>query len=123
MNISDQERAMIQQYLMSEETDIERSIGRILLSDRGLETTSVIDAEALKEYHRYIKEKIQIFKHKICVEWNYQEKLKNVNFIDDIHLVAAIADVIAKEVGIIPVFMVASLLVKKGLSKLCSSNL
>jgi hypothetical protein len=58
-------------------------------------------------------------RHRICDEWNYCAKKKSSNFGDTLTLTAAVADVIVTVLGGIPAGTVATLLVKKGLSKLC----
>lgn len=117
--ISEKEKIIIKSYLDSTDEEIIRSISRMLITQYNTDYAAVDDEEIKNVWERYIKEKVNLIKQKICIDWNYKEKIKEEKFRDDITLVASIADVIAGVIGILPPVMIAALLVKKGLDKLC----
>lgn len=59
-------------------------------------------------------------KNKICIEWDYCSKKDNPDLQDTINLISTIGDIISSLVGVLPPFVLATLLTKKGLSKFCS---
>lgn len=61
-------------------------------------------------------------KEKVCIEWNACEKVKNNDFADTITLIASIADIIMGIVGTIPPFVIATLMVKIGITKICNAK-
>lgn len=116
------QRKIIEEYLKTSEQDIEKTMGRILLSGQGVNVASVEEEKIEKSLRDYLDDKISIFRQKICVEWKFQEKIKNSRFASNIEIIAAIADLISSYVGIPPATLVATLLFKKGLDKLCQAE-
>lgn len=114
------QKVVIESYLASSEADIERSVGRILLSREQGFTPAAADDELLMERVRvYLRNKLPIFRQRICVEWDLNRRLRDSEFADNAEIVAAIADLIAPLVGVPPAAMIATLLFKKGLNQLC----
>lgn len=116
------QRKIIEEYLKASEQDIERTMGRILLSGQGVDVASVEEEKIERSLRDYLDDKISVFRQKICVEWKFQEKIKNSRFASNIELIAAIADLISPYVGIPPAALVATFLFKKGLGKLCRAE-
>lgn len=116
------QRKIIEEYLKVSEQDIEKTMGRILLSGQGVDVASVEEEKIEKSLRDYLDDKISVFRQKICVEWKFQEKIKNSRLANNIELIAAIADLISPYVGIPPAALVATLLFKKGLDKLCQAE-
>ena len=116
------QRKIIEEYLKASEQDIEKTMGRILLSGQGVNVASVEEEKIEKSLRDYLDDKIRIFRQKICVEWKFQEKIKNSRFASNIEIIAAIADFISPYTGIPPAALVATLLFKKGLDKLCQAE-
>ena len=61
-------------------------------------------------------------KYEICVKWNFCEKIKSDGFKDNVTLITSIGDIIAGALTGVPPFVVATLLLKSGLTKLCSCS-
>jgi len=61
-------------------------------------------------------------KKKVCVEWEYCNKIHDSEYQVKINLIASIADLIVGICGTIPPFNIAVLLVKLNLSKFCDCN-
>ena len=57
----------------------------------------------------------------VCEDFDWPSKRNDPGFSDTVNLVAAIADNISTYVGSVPPFLIASLLVRKGLDSLCSA--
>lgn len=56
-------------------------------------------------------------RQRVCVEWNFCEKHATDSFADTITLTAALADIVISIVGGPPAGTIATLLVKKGLTR------
>ena len=61
-------------------------------------------------------------KKAVCEEFDWPSKRNNTTFNDTVILVAAIGDVIAGCIGAVPPFIIAGLLVKRGLDTLCGCS-
>lgn len=59
-------------------------------------------------------------RHKICIEWNYKEKIKDPRYQDMLFLTAALADLMGGMLKEASPFTVAAFLVKRGVEKLCT---
>lgn len=75
--------------------------------------------EAREEGRRSFERLLQPIYQRICVEWQFCEKIATLRFTDDIDLAAAVADVLAVAVGGLPLGVVTALTVKRGLRHLC----
>lgn len=98
--------------------DIENSIGRIVQSQGVLEPQKAPNIDEIKKKARmYLDERLPVFQDIICNEYDLPSKLNREK--DSVTIVATIADLIASSVGTIPVNMVATLIVKKGIEDFC----
>lgn len=118
---------IVAEYLNNSIEDIELSIGRIIILNNNKNENlmypadiNISDArEACNEYIKNIYEKL---KKRICNDFRlysvkYQESIE-----DNIQIVLTVATLIEDISGIVQPIMLASLLVKKGLNKLCENN-
>ena len=67
----------------------------------------------------YFESKLEQLKKTVCVEFDWPSKKNNTAFDDTVTLVAAIGDAISSITVGVPTFIIATLLVKRGLDKLC----
>jgi len=58
-------------------------------------------------------------RQKICVDWNYKEKIKDPRYQDRLFLAAALADLVGGSLKGVSPFTVVAFLLKRGLEKLC----
>jgi len=58
-------------------------------------------------------------KRAICQEWGYCKRRNDPHFNDSVRLTVAIGDVVTVACGLIPPFLISSLLIKLGLAKFC----
>jgi len=61
-------------------------------------------------------------KKAVCKEFDWPSKRNNAKFNDTVILVAAIGDAITGYIGAVPSFIIAVLLVKRGLDTLCGCS-
>lgn len=118
--LSEDELNEINEYL-SENTDVlyEKLILAHIAKDkkRMLKT-----GEETQEGRKLFKSIEPSLKKLICHEWEYCSKRNNPEFNDNINLVAAIGDVVATLSIGIPPFLIASILIRKGLNKFCECS-
>jgi|LSQX01.2.fsa_nt_gb hypothetical protein len=118
---------IVESYLNSSIEDIEMSIGRIVLASKttgenGMHTAwiSVTDAkEACDEFIEDISERLQ---KRICFDVELSSKKSQETLNDNIQIALAIAALIKEISGVVPHLMLASLLVKRGIEKLCGEK-
>ncbi|MDD5322351.1 MAG: hypothetical protein PHD43_17410 [Methylococcales bacterium] len=120
MTKTEVEKQKIMSYLISSEEDIESNIGRILLaSEAGPTLSSPKDSILLELVTKYFDERLELFRQKICVEWNLDGKFNSGDMESNVELIASLADLLSPIVGAPPAAMVATLLFKRGLKTLC----
>lgn len=122
------DQIIIEEYLNSSIEDIELSIGRIILANETqreneiLYPSSISTEDVKKVCDDFIDSISEKLKQKICIDFNYNAKKNQESLNDNMNLVISIVSLINDISGIIPPLMIATLLVKKGLSKFCEEK-
>ena len=70
----------------------------------------------------YFESKVGELRKAVCEDFDWPSKRSDTSFNDTVTLVAAIADAISSVVVGVPPFIIASLLVKRGLDYFCGCN-
>ena len=115
--ISESQRLEIQQYL-SQDIDILYSTLDLISSAEQKGRYHMPGDEKLRGIAIF-KELVPLLRQKVCVEWNYCAKRNDPDLQDTVNLVAAIADVVATFCIGFPPTLIATILIKKGLTSFC----
>lgn len=114
--LNDDQKMKIQRYLALEEDDLYSLIPPYL---PGYEDTSFAPLGMLEAGKEFFQIKYTDLKKAVCEDFDWPSKRCNSEFNDTVTLIAAISGVISGYIGTVPPFIIATLLVKKGLDALC----
>ena len=119
-NIPKNIKAEIDKYI-NEDIDTLYSIVDLIRSSKepGLMYLPGNEVSRAKAYLEKFKNKLKI---KICEEWLYCKKRNDPELQDSVNLVAGVADIISSISFGVPPVLVSTILVKKGLNKLCNCD-
>ena len=120
MKISKEKRDEIEKYLSK---DLETLLSS-LASPELVETIGFryIPGKELEQGIKIFKSLKKKLYQQVCVEWEYCKKRNDSEYNDTVNLVAALIDIIASLTIGIPPALIATILVKKGLSEFCSCS-
>ncbi|GEM_PF-1891645 len=117
MTTDPETRAVIKEYLSLDETSLYNLIPLYVPAYKHTFFSPEGEVEAgRKEFHAIRNKLYQL----VCVDWGYCSRRNDPDLQDSIALVIAVADVISAACGAIPPFLIAALLVKKGLNVFCN---
>jgi len=117
--VTDAQRKKIQRYLALDEDELYSLIPPYLSE---YERTLFAPLGMIGAGKAFFEKVYNDLKKAVCEEFDWPSKRSNPEFDDTVTLVAAISDVLAGCIGAVPPFIIATLLVKKGLDALCGSS-
>lgn len=117
MTASSVSRAEIERQLALDEDELSAELA---FADPASEGELYSFASARARGQQILEQLSGVLRSRICDDWRYCERRSTEGFRDDATLAVAVADVILGVVGALPVGTIAVLLVKRGLSTLCS---
>ncbi len=118
--MKEREIILINSYLESSIENLEQSISSILSSDRKLlinASKEELERKNLDQYLKYCRDNL---KHQICGDSKLRSIIESNK--SSIEIVVVLVDLLAPYVGSPPAAMVSTLLLKKGINKLCSGD-
>lgn len=118
-HVTNDQRQRIQRYLLLEERDLYALIPPHLPDyDQSLfSPDGQIDAGK-----GFFQSKLKELRKAVCDDFDWPSKRSDTSFNDSVQLVAAVADAVVTCVGGVPPFIIAALLVKRGLDALCGCS-
>ena len=118
--MTERDKILISSYLESSETNLEQSISSILSSERELlvnASKEELDKKNLNQYLLYCRRQL---KTQICGDSQVRSIIESNK--SNIEIIIVLVDFLAPFVGSPPAAMVATLLLKKGISNLCDED-
>lgn len=109
----------INEYLAMNLEDLYQNLGQIYLHQMPTLTSPKDETSIGKELVYEFKDKLF---SKICKDWQFCSKRHKPDLQDTINLVATIADLISSICIGFPPILISTIIVKKGLTKLCKCN-
>ena len=117
--LTQEEKTEVEYWLSLENEALQVEIGRTLLRAEGVQHSPQAAIAATLEW---VEEKKDLFRSKICDEWDFCEKRKDEKYKDRVTFVAAITDVISASLTGVPPFAIGTLLIKMGLERICECS-
>jgi len=121
------DRKIVEDYLNCNIEDIELSIGRIVLASKSSDENGMYPAwinstDAKETCEKFIESISEKLKKRICYDHDLSSVKSQEALNDNIQIALAIATLIEDISGVVQPLMLAALLVKKGIDKLCEEE-